>query len=150
MREPDNIRAVVSLGVEWIGMVFCEQSPRNVSMIPTHAGIIPDRGSVTVKRDTPNIKRVGVFVDEMPQNIITRVLNFQLDIVQLNGKESPTLIRNLRATLDPDLRSGLKFIKTIRVGCYEDIATYRGVFFADGQGTASAGQATYVLASVQP
>ena len=106
MRDGENIRLVSALGVDWIGMVFSEQSPRNVTMIPTHAGIIPDRGPEDMteldKRDSlrcRRVKRVGVFTDEMAQNIITRVVNFRLDAVQLNGQEPPTLIRNLRATL---------------------------------------------------
>ena len=122
MRDGENIRQVAELGVDWIGMIFWPKSPRNVTMIPTHAGIIPDRGT-----DIGNFKakRVGVFVDEMAQNIITRVVNFQLDLIQLHGHETPTLIRNLRRTLDPDIRPGVKFIKAISVESCDDIATYR-------------------------
>ncbi len=97
MRDGENIQLVSALGVDWIGMVFGEQSPRNVTMIPTHAGIIPDRGPEGLTQQGP--RRVGVFTDEMAQNIITRVVNFRLDAIQLNGQETPTLIRNLRATL---------------------------------------------------
>lgn len=97
MRDGENIQLVSALGADWIGMVFGEQSPRNVTMIPTHAGIIPDRGPEGLTDKGP--RRVGVFTDEMAQNIITRVVNFRLDAVQLNGQEPPTLIRNLRATL---------------------------------------------------
>lgn len=125
MRDGENIRQVAELGVDWIGMVFCKQSPRNVTMIPTHAGIIPDRSSINTQQQACNIKRVGVFVDEMPQNIITRVFNFALDVVQLHGNETPTVIRNLRATIDPDIRPGVKFVKAISVGCREDIAKYK-------------------------
>ena len=97
MRDGENIQLVSALGADWIGMVFGEQSPRNVTMIPTHAGIIPDRGPEGLTDKGPG--RVGVFADEMAQNIITRVVNFRLDAIQLNGQEPPTLIRNLRATL---------------------------------------------------
>jgi phosphoribosylanthranilate isomerase len=89
---------------------------------------------------------VGVFVDEMAQNIITRVVNFQLDLIQLHGHETPTLIRNLRRTLDPAamgdsasaamadgaptihlgaIRPGIKFIKAISVSSADDIALYK-------------------------
>lgn len=129
MRDGENIRQVAELGVDWIGMIFWEKSPRNVTMIPTHAGIIPDRASISDSQlAVQGFKRVGVFVDEMPQNIITRVVNFQLDIVQLHGHESPTVIRNLRRTLDPDIRPGIRFIKAIsipaadRSACSEAIA----------------------------
>ena len=132
MRDGENIRQVVELkvgadpesarGVDWIGMIFWDKSPRNVTMIPTNAGIIPDRGS-----DIGDFKakRVGVFVDEMAQNIVTRVYNYKLDFIQLHGHESPTLIRNLRLTLDPDIRPGIKIIKAISVETVDDIATYK-------------------------
>ena len=122
MREGENIRQVAELGVNWIGMIFWDKSPRNVTMIPTYAGIIPDRGSDI---GSFKAKRVGVFVDEMPQNIITRVVNYKLDLVQLHGHETPTLIRNLRRTLDPDIRPGVQFIKAISVGSCNDIAAYK-------------------------
>ena len=122
MHDGENIRQVAELGVDWIGMIFYPKSPRNVTMIPTCAGIIPDRGSVV---GDFKAKRVGVFVDEMAQNIITRVVNFKLDMVQFHGHETPTLIRNLRRTLDPDIRPGIKFIKAISVSSCEDIATWK-------------------------
>ena len=132
MRDGENIRQVAALGVDWIGMIFWAKSPRNVTMIPTHAGIIPDRapavdadfGSVSDCSTTAPL-RVGVFVDEMAQNIITRVVNFRLDLVQLHGHETPTIIRNLRRTLDPDIRPGIKFIKAISVSSRDDVATYK-------------------------
>jgi len=112
LRDDENIQEVVELGVDWIGFIFYPKSPRMVSMIPTHAGIIPDKGDLTTTSKTM-VKRVGVFVDDMPQNIITRAVNYQLDILQLHGNESATLIRNLRNTIDPDLRQGIKVMKAI-------------------------------------
>lgn len=130
MREGENIRQVAELGIDWIGMIFWDKSPRNVTMIPTYAGIIPDRGSLTTpfpseSKEGLEPKYVGVFVDEMPQSIITRVVNYKLDLIQLHGHETPTMIRNLRRTLDPDIRPGVKFIKAISVGSRDDIAAYK-------------------------
>ena len=125
LRDSENIRQVIELGVDWVGMVFCEKSPRNVTMIPTHAGIIPDRGSLSTITHGHSPLRVGVFVDEMAQNMITRVVNYQLDFIQLNGYEPPTLIRNLRSTLIPDIRPNIRFIKTISVRSREDVAAFK-------------------------
>lgn len=125
MRDADNIREVAALGVDWIGMIFWPQSPRYVSMIPTGAGIIPDRATPDLGGSGCGFRRVGVFVDDMAQNIITRAVNYSLDIIQLHGNETPTLIRNLRATLDPDLRPGIKFMKAISVGSPDDVLRYR-------------------------
>lgn len=122
LRDSENIRQVAALGVDWIGMIFWEKSPRSVTMIPSHAGIIPDRASLSPLATNNSPLKVGVFVDEMAQNIITRVVNFQLDLIQLHGHETPTLIRNLRRTL-ADIRP-VKVIKAISVSSRDDIAAY--------------------------
>lgn len=123
LRDSENIRQVAALGVDWIGMIFWEKSPRNVTMIPSHAGIIPDRASLSPLATNNSPLKVGVFVDEMAQNIITSVVNFQLDLIQLHGHETPTLIRNLRRTL-ADIRP-VKVIKAISVSSRDDIAAYK-------------------------
>ncbi len=121
MRDGKNIREVEALGVDYIGMIFWSGSPRNVTMVPTHAGIIPDRSSLSPLTSHHSPLRVGVFVDEMPQSIITRVVNYQLDVVQMHGHESPTVIRNLRATLDPDFRPGIQFWKAVSIASTDDL-----------------------------
>lgn len=121
MRDGENIRQVAELGADYIGMIFWGKSPRNVTMIPTHAGIIPDRANSQLSTFSSQFKRVGVFVDEMPQNIITRVVNYKLDVVQMHGHESPTVIRNLRATLDPDIRANIQFWKAISISNRSDL-----------------------------
>lgn len=121
MRDGKNIRQVAELGANYIGMIFWGKSPRNVTMIPTHAGIIPDRANSQLSTFSSQFKRVGVFVDEMPQNIITRVVNYKLDVVQMHGHEQPTVIRNLRATLDPDIRANIQFWKAISISNRSDL-----------------------------
>ena len=128
MRDGANIAEVGALGVDYIGMIFWEGSPRNVTMIPTRAGIIPDRANEQLATISEQYKRVGVFVDEMPQSIVTRVVNFQLDVVQMHGHESPTVIRNLRATLDPDIRPGIQFWKAVSIASADDLATCEQYF----------------------
>ena len=126
MRDAQNIREVSQLGVDMIGMVFYPKSPRYVEMQSSHAGIIPDY----VKEDI-NIKsakspaRVGVFVDDMVQNIVTRVVNYHLDYVQLHGNEPREMCENLRLTLDPDIRPDIKIIKAISVSDASDIQKYK-------------------------
>lgn len=140
MREPENIRAVSALGIDMMGFIFWPESPRYVQMISSQAGIIPDysverlnRGRGVVEKreaeDTPP-KRVGVFVDDMPQSIVTRVFNYDLDYVQLHGEESRVMIENLRRTLEPDIKSGVKIIKALSFEKPEDVARckeYEGV-----------------------
>lgn len=126
MRDGDNIWDVVAAGADWIGMIFWPKSPRYVRMIPTGYGIIPDLSPLGGECPGTAFRRVGVFVDDTAQNIITHVVNYHLDIIQLHGDESPTFIRNLRATLDPDIRPGIKFIKAVSIGSAEDARGYLG------------------------
>ena len=129
MREPKNIHAVVQLGVDMIGFVYSKENPRYVGMISSRAGIIPDYSSLygpaVPTEELGQPLRVGVFVDEMPQTIVTRIYNDQLDYVQLNGSESPVMIDNLRRTVDPDIRPGIQIIKTLFIQSREDLALYK-------------------------
>ena len=133
MRDADNIREVSQLGVDMIGFIFYPKSPRFVQMISSKAGIIPDyseeRIELAMARKTAETQkqpaRVGVFVDDMPQNIVTRVYNYRLDYIQLHGNEPRETIENLRATIDPDIKPNIRIIKAISVSSAEDIQKYK-------------------------
>lgn len=121
MRDADNIRDISALGVDMIGLIFYPPSPRYVQQFSSGAGIIPDYAPDMGK--TP--LRVGVFVDDMPQNIVTRVYNYKLDYIQLHGNEPRETLENLRATIDPDINPNIKIIKAISVSSAEDILKYK-------------------------
>ncbi len=129
MRDSNNIKEVVNLGVDWIGMIFYPKSSRYVTMIPSLSGILPDiANSYCIDKSSSqkySVKKVGVFVDDTVQNIITHVVNYNLDIIQLHGNETTTMIRNLRNTIDPDIHQGIQFIKAISVKNAEDIYKYK-------------------------
>lgn len=121
MRDADNIRDISALGVDMIGLISYPPSPRYVQQFSSGAGIIPDYAPDMGK--TP--LRVGVFVDDMPQNIVTRVYNYKLDYIQLHGNEPRETLENLRATIDPDINPKIKIIKAISVSSAEDIKKYK-------------------------
>ena len=131
MRDARNIHEVSQLGIDWIGLDFIPNSERYVSQIASCAGIIPDysslsdlsSGKLSQQKEGPVL--CGVFADDMPQNIVTRVVNFNLDVVQLNGDESSVMIDNLRRTLDPDIHAGIKIMKRLVITKREDIENYK-------------------------
>jgi phosphoribosylanthranilate isomerase len=134
MRDLDNIKAVAQLDINMMGFIFYPKSPRFVRMISSLAGIMPDYSEEQLKRqtgketETPihrNIERVGVFADDMPQNIVTRVYNYRLDYVQLHGDENPIMIENLKRTLVPDIVPKIKIIKTLSISSPEDLEAYK-------------------------
>lgn len=136
LHEGDDLQRVVASSADHVLLDFRPSSPNFITMIPTHAGIIPDRtGSEMAACSDGPIVRVGVVADEMAQNVVTRVVNYQLDVVLFTGNESPTLLRNLRRTLDPQaldpdtqqpgtIRRGLKFWKCVDREPASDSALY--------------------------
>lgn len=145
MRSPDNIRAVAQLPVDMMGFIFYPQSSRYVGMTTSHTGLLPDRadealGEAVGGGERPlgeaigggerHIRKVGVFVDATVQDIITRIVGFRLDGVQLHGSESPSFIRNLRSTVVPDICPRLIIMKAVSIGSAADFnqcRQYEGV-----------------------
>jgi len=136
MREADNIRAVSALDIDMMGFIFCPDSPRFVQMISARAGIIPDYSEERFRQAkqqhaaadnnaSAKVKRVGVFVDDMPQSILTRIYNYHLDYVQLHGDESAVMIDNLKRTLIPDIVPDIKVIKALNIREKDDVKRWR-------------------------
>ena len=85
MKYVENIQEVAELQPDYLGFIFYEKSPRNFE------GIIPD---------LPNsIKKVGVFVNEIPEILVSIVEEYQLDAIQLHGDESVDYIKSIREQL---------------------------------------------------
>lgn len=126
MRDAENLTNIIALGVDFIGLIFWPKSPRYVASTHVHAGIIPDRASLPCGKATERkAKFVGVFVDEMPQTIVTHVYNYKLDYVQLHGDESPVMIENLKRTLIPDIAPDIKIIKALSIREADDVKRWR-------------------------
>ncbi|MBQ9229791.1 MAG: phosphoribosylanthranilate isomerase [Prevotella sp.] len=104
MRDPENIRAVSELDIQWLGMIFWEKSSRYVSEKPS---FLPTKQ-----------KRVGVFVDADIEDILGKVREYALDIIQLHGKESPAYIRRLRPLCDDRVAA---IIKALNIATAEDL-----------------------------
>lgn len=124
MRSPDNIRAVAQLPIDMMGFIFYPKSSRYVEMSPSLAGFIPDTSgdawtdiSAAARR---TVAKVGVFVDATVQDVITHVVGYGLDAVQLHGSEPATYVRNLMSTVIPDIRPSLKVLKAISISSAAD------------------------------
>ena len=82
MRDAENIRAVEALGIDVMGFIFWKPSSRYVGSKPAY---LPK-----------NCRRAGVFVDASVEDILAAVEDFQLDVLQLHGHETPDAIAALR------------------------------------------------------
>lgn len=133
VNDPENLRHVARLDADWIGLNFYPLSPRCLNL----------RGLPPAGSSEP--QRVGVFVDEMPQTILSRIVAFHLGIVQLHGSERAVMIQNLRRSVVPDIREKLVVIKAINVATVADFSQcgeYEGVvdyFLFDTKGALHGG-----------
>jgi len=79
MRDSQNIQALLELPVDLMGLIFYKKSSRNV---------LDSQAAAIVAASGDKVKRVGVFVDEDVEVIVQKVAKFQLQYVQLHGKET--------------------------------------------------------------
>jgi len=93
------------LGADYIGLNFCKDSPRKVSL--QNAGKIFDALP-------PFTTAVGVFVDEPMVDIKKIIKKIGFDVVQLHGSESQDYCLELKAL-------GVKVIKSFKVNSKEVI-----------------------------
>jgi len=83
MCDKENIQNLLVLKPDFIGFIFYKKSKRFVTKFPEVE--IPS-----------TIKKVGVFVNETIDEVLSAVEKFQLNVVQLHGNESPTYCKLLK------------------------------------------------------
>ena len=105
MRDAKNIREVESVGIDMMGFIYWERSPRFVSEVPTYL---------------PKCKRVGVFVNPTLDYIQQYIEAFDFSYIQLHGNESPEFCQAVRE------KTGCKVIKAISISSEEALALASG------------------------
>ncbi len=112
MRVPENIRAIEQTGTNWMGFIFFPRSTRYVASRPAY---LPEQ-----------CRRIGVFVNEKTELILSKAKEFGLHGIQLHGKETPEQCLILKS-------KGLEIVKTFSIshpnnmkaiGDYEGICDY--------------------------
>ncbi len=85
-----DLRTAVELGADFAGFVFYPGSPRAVT--PAAVGDIVRRARRELR---PEVRYVGVFVDERPEVVRHTMDGCGLDLAQLHGGETPEYCRSL-------------------------------------------------------
>lgn len=94
MKYQENILDVAALSPDYMGFIFYENSPRSID---TYIPVIPK-----------SIKKVGVFVNESLENVKKKAAQYNLNTVQLHGREAPEFCRKLKS-------EGLEIIKVFSI-----------------------------------
>ncbi len=105
LRRPEDIEAANELKPEYIGFVFFPGSKRYVT---------PETAKTLRAGLDPEIKAVGVFVDEDPETVARLLEEDVIDIAQLHGHEDETYLAALRQKTNKPL------IRAFRIRCAED------------------------------
>jgi phosphoribosylanthranilate isomerase len=101
MKYPENILEVAALLPDYMGFIFWEQSSRYFD------GQIPEIPK--------SIKKTGVFVNESVVIIIEKILENNLQAVQLHGKESADFCLNLKSEFEKINLGQIEIIKVFSV-----------------------------------
>ncbi len=83
MKYQDNINRIAALQPDYLGFIFYDKSARfiqdNIPQVPN------------------TIKKVGVFVDADLSDVTDKINKYELQAVQLHGKESPEFCKSLQS-----------------------------------------------------
>lgn len=79
-----NTAEVAQLEPDYLGFIFFEKSKRNYDK--AHIEILPE-----------GIKKVGVFVDASIEFVRDKIKQFQFDVIQLHGSETPEYCKTLQS-----------------------------------------------------
>ena len=90
LKRIEDVTAANMLGPDFVGFVFWDRSKRNVTR---------EQASELGQALLPNIKKVGVFVDEEPERVAALVTDGIIDIAQLHGHEDEEYIAKLRSLI---------------------------------------------------
>lgn len=85
MKHPENIQLVAALQPDLMGFIFYPKSPRYAEPLD----------AATLQALPASIKKIGVFVNEDLENVLTIAHKYNLDGVQLHGTELESMCAEL-------------------------------------------------------
>lgn len=128
MREPENIRSLISeVKPDWMGLILYPKSLRYVS------------DDLAAELKEIQVKKVGVFVNESEEEILTKVLDFGLSAIQLHGNESVEFVKNLSKRPDFELWKVISVREEIDWKSLEDYLPFVSKFLFDTATSAHGG-----------
>ena len=98
MRDSQNIADLLELPIDYIGFIFYEKSPRYVELIP----------QLINSNKFKKINKVGVFVNADIDFVLDKITKFDLNTIQLHGKETPQYLIDLKIKIKELIGNKLK------------------------------------------
>ncbi|MEM6879484.1 MAG: phosphoribosylanthranilate isomerase [Bacteroidota bacterium] len=110
LTQADNIMAIKATGVDMLGFIFHEGSPRDVSKNVELAKWLNSH-----KEELEGVNRVGVFVNAEVDYILNTIHDYGLTHVQLHGNESAGYCRELQLLWSVSTRYKAGLTKAFRI-----------------------------------
>lgn len=104
MKFPENIQEIARLQPDFLGFIFYENSVRNYT-------------ENTIVSIPNSVKKVGVFVNERQDEIIKTIQKYDLNLIQLHGRETESYCLELIHQLNHN-QLNTKIIKSFSVDDY--------------------------------
>lgn len=128
-KDENSIKAAIKAKCDFIGFIFFEKSPRNISI----------KDAVKVSAIIPeNISKVAVIVDENIEFISKIINEFKPDFLQFHGNEEADLLKEVKNKFPQ-----IKIIKAFKIKSKEDFKNveeyndFCDFFLFDGQNPGS-------------
>ena len=114
MTRVEDALLAAQLGVDAIGLIFCDSSPRVVTI---------EQAQAIVSQLPPYVTPVAIFVDASSGYIKKVLSQVNIDLLQFHGKESPAECRSY----------GKPYIKAVHMTDEVDLMAYCAIY-ADAKG----------------
>lgn len=107
LRTPATVAAAVAGGAAYVGFVFFPKSPRHLTL--------PEAAALAVDVP-PGVAKVALTVDADDAMLDAIAAGMAVDVIQLQGSESPERVREVRTRL------GLPVMKAVGIAGPQDLA----------------------------
>lgn len=113
MRNPGNIQNLIQeVKPDWMGLIFYSKSPRYVSE------------DFAKSIQSIQVPKVGVFVNENIDFVLSKIDEFDLSVLQLHGNESPRYVEELKLKTNRKIWKVISVDETIN---WETLRDYLGL-----------------------
>jgi indole-3-glycerol phosphate synthase/phosphoribosylanthranilate isomerase len=92
LTRDEDIETAAACGATHAGLILVPRTPRALALV--------DAKRLAAQAARVGLKSVGVFRDEEPAQVLAAAERFELDVVQLHGREPDSQVSDIRSALD--------------------------------------------------
>ena len=106
-----TLKAAADYGVDYVGFVFFDRSPRNLTI----------EKAIELSAETPkSVRKVALFVDPTIEEILNVMSSMKFDLVQLHGEESPSRVWEIKEHIKLPIMKAIKLSDPEDLNCIDN------------------------------